>query len=54
MFTNGHVVDGDRVFVYYGAADTCVCGAELSIERILGRAYGGLNALAVKRGVVTH
>lgn len=35
VFTNGHVVDGDKVTVYYGAADTTVCAAELSINEIL-------------------
>jgi len=35
IFTNGHVVDGDRLTVYYGAADTVVCGAVFSIEELL-------------------
>ncbi|HEY8668103.1 MAG TPA: glycoside hydrolase family 130 protein [Tepidisphaeraceae bacterium] len=35
VFTNGHVVDGDTLWLYYGAADTCVCGATLSIKAIL-------------------
>ncbi len=35
VFTNGHVTDGDRLFLYYGAADSVVCGAELSIRDIL-------------------
>lgn len=35
VFTNGHVVDGDRVTVYYGAADTVVCGATFSINELL-------------------
>ena len=36
VFTNGHVVDGDCVTVYYGAADSVVCGAQFSIRDILG------------------
>lgn len=36
IFTNGHVVDGDTLTVYYGAADTVVCGATFSIEALLG------------------
>jgi len=36
VFTNGHVVDGDTVTVYYGASDEVICGAEFSIEEILG------------------
>jgi predicted GH43/DUF377 family glycosyl hydrolase len=35
VFTNGHVVDGDRISVYYGAADSVICGANLSIREIL-------------------
>lgn len=35
VFTNGHVVDGDTVTIYYGAADEFVCGAKLSINEIL-------------------
>ena len=36
VFTNGHVVDGDAVTVYYGASDEVICGAQFSIEEILG------------------
>jgi beta-1,2-mannobiose phosphorylase / 1,2-beta-oligomannan phosphorylase len=35
VFTNGHVVDGDTLTIYYGASDSVICGARLSIERIL-------------------
>jgi predicted GH43/DUF377 family glycosyl hydrolase len=35
VFTNGHVVDGDRLRLYYGASDTVICGADLSIRAIL-------------------
>lgn len=35
VFTNGHVVDGDQLTVYYGAADEFVCGAYFSIAEIL-------------------
>jgi beta-1,2-mannobiose phosphorylase / 1,2-beta-oligomannan phosphorylase len=35
VFTNGQIVDGDQVTIYYGASDTVVCGARLSIEEIL-------------------
>ncbi len=35
VFTNGHVVDGDAVTLYYGASDSVICGARLSIEEIL-------------------
>jgi predicted GH43/DUF377 family glycosyl hydrolase len=35
VFTNGQLVDGDAVTVYYGAADSVICGARLSISQIL-------------------
>ncbi len=35
VFTNGHIVDGDTITLYYGASDTVICGATLSIEEIL-------------------
>jgi predicted GH43/DUF377 family glycosyl hydrolase len=37
VFTNGHIVDGDRLTIYYGAADEFVCGAHFSIKEILTR-----------------
>jgi predicted GH43/DUF377 family glycosyl hydrolase len=36
VFTNGHVIDGDAVTLYYGASDSVVCGARASINAILG------------------
>jgi predicted GH43/DUF377 family glycosyl hydrolase len=35
VFTNGHLVDGDQLTLYYGAADEFVCGAHFSIRNIL-------------------
>jgi len=35
VFTNGHIVEGDKLTIYYGAADEFVCGAEFSIAGIL-------------------
>ncbi|TSJ36356.1 glycosidase [Mucilaginibacter corticis] len=35
VFTNGHVVDGDELTIYYGAADEFVCGARFSIREIM-------------------
>ena len=35
VFTNGHIVDGDVLTIYYGASDTVVCGARFSIQKIL-------------------
>ena len=35
VFTNGHLVEGDKVTVYYGASDEVICGAEFSIGEIL-------------------
>jgi predicted GH43/DUF377 family glycosyl hydrolase len=35
VFTNGHIVNGDELTMYYGAADEFVCGAKFSINEIL-------------------
>lgn len=35
VFTNGHIVNGDRLTIYYGAADEFVCGAHFSISEIM-------------------
>jgi len=35
VFTNGHLVNGDEITIYYGAADEFVCGAKFSINEIL-------------------
>lgn len=35
VFTNGHLVDGDDITMYYGASDEVICGATFSIEEIL-------------------
>ena len=35
VFTNGHLVDGDRITMYYGASDSVICGARFSIAEIL-------------------
>ena len=36
VFTNGQVVEGDTLRVYYGASDTVICGVDFSIREILG------------------
>jgi predicted GH43/DUF377 family glycosyl hydrolase len=35
VFTNGHIVEGDMITMYYGASDEVICGAEFSIKEIL-------------------
>jgi len=35
VFTNGHLVNGDEVTVYYGASDMVICGATMSVRSIL-------------------
>jgi predicted GH43/DUF377 family glycosyl hydrolase len=35
IFTNGHIVKGDTLTMYYGASDEVICGAEFSMEEIL-------------------
>jgi predicted GH43/DUF377 family glycosyl hydrolase len=34
VFTNGHLVNGDVVRLYYGSSDEVICGAEFSIQEI--------------------
>lgn len=35
IFTNGHIVEGDKITMYYGASDEVICGAVFSVKRIL-------------------
>ncbi len=35
VFTNGHLIEGDTVTLYYGASDEVICAARLSVEEIL-------------------
>ena len=35
IFTNGHLVEGDDLHIYYGASDEVICRADFSIEEIL-------------------
>ena len=35
VFTNGHLVKGDEITLYYGASDSVICGAKLSLQEIL-------------------
>ena len=35
VFTNGHLVDGDEITIYYGASDEVICAGKLSINEIL-------------------
>jgi predicted GH43/DUF377 family glycosyl hydrolase len=35
VFTNGHLVEGDEITLYYGASDSVICGAKLSLRAIL-------------------
>jgi len=37
VFTNGHIVEGDQLTIYYGASDEVICGARFSIGEILTR-----------------
>jgi len=37
VFTNGHLVEGDQIQMYYGASDEVICGATLSISDILSQ-----------------
>lgn len=35
VFTNGHIVKGDELTIYYGASDEFICGAVFSITEIM-------------------
>lgn len=35
VFTNGHIVEGDTIHIYYGASDEVICQADLSISEIM-------------------
>ncbi|SEA49944.1 glycoside hydrolase family 130 protein [Pedobacter hartonius] len=35
VFTNGHIITGDQLTVYYGAADEFVCAAHFSVKEIM-------------------
>lgn len=35
VFTNGHIVDGDQITMYYGASDEVICAAGFSVKQIL-------------------
>jgi len=35
VFTNGHVLRGDEITIYYGASDKVICGARASISDLL-------------------
>jgi len=37
VFTNGHIVRGDELLLYYGASDTVVCGARASVSELLSQ-----------------
>lgn len=37
VFTNGHLINGDELTIYYGAADEFVCAAQFSIQAILAQ-----------------
>jgi predicted GH43/DUF377 family glycosyl hydrolase len=41
VFTNGHLVHGDEITMYYGASDEVICGAKFSVEEILSGLKSG-------------
>ena len=41
VFTNGHVLDGDRLTIYYGASDQFVCAAVASVRDLVRSALDG-------------
>ena len=47
IFTNGHIVNGDIIHLYYGASDEVICGADFSIDEIL-------KSLSVKKSTTEY
>ena len=41
VFTNGHLVDGDTITLYYGASDEVICSATMSIQAVLASLGSG-------------
>ncbi|MCP4145843.1 MAG: glycosidase, partial [bacterium] len=39
VFPSGMIVEDQRVMIYYGAADTCVCMAETTIEELIDACF---------------
>jgi len=35
VFSNGHTVQGDTITIYYGGADKVICGAKISLKKLL-------------------
>lgn len=35
VFTNGHVLNGNEITLYYGASDTVICSGQLTVDAIL-------------------
>ena len=35
VFSNGHVLNGDIITIYYGGADKVICGATIHIHALL-------------------
>ncbi len=42
VFTNGHVVRGDEITLYYGASDEVICMATMSVSAILDELARGV------------
>jgi len=35
VFSNGHIINGDEVTIYYGGADKVICGATISLKKLI-------------------
>jgi predicted GH43/DUF377 family glycosyl hydrolase len=47
VFTNGHILNGDQITMYYGASDEVICGATFTINEIMAN-------LGVENAVIEH
>ena len=47
VFTNGHILNGDQITMYYGASDEVICGATFTINEIMAN-------LGIENAVIEH
>jgi len=48
VFSNGHVVKDDEITIYYGGADTVICGAKISLKKLLDYCVKSDNKIYLK------
>lgn len=48
VFSNGHVVNGDEVTIYYGGADKVLCGATINLSKLIDYCVRSDNKIYLK------